>query len=80
MLQVRYDLKLCGTTGEQQVGLSSEMFAPNEGDAYGCTSVKDPASAEGVDIRWEAFWAADSPYMHSGKARVRVKLSLPAQR
>ena len=76
-LQVDWRAWLQAATGEQLLSGGIHAFTPGGGPRWGRCGVKDPASVEGAELSWEAFWAPGSPFMHSGKAHVRVELSLP---
>jgi hypothetical protein len=77
VLQVDCHVWLHTATGEQALADGLRESKPSGGQAYAYDTVEDPASADGACMRWEAFWAPGSPYMHSGKARVRVELGMP---
>ena len=72
---------LLATTGEQQPPASGiDAFTTGSGASWGRSAVKDPASAEGAELSWEAFWAPGLPFMHSGAAHVRLELCAPEGR
>ena len=77
VLPVNSHVWLHTSTGEQELADGLRAFTPSGGRACAYDTVSDPTSADGACMRWEAFWAPDSPYMHSGKARVRVELWEP---
>ena len=80
MLQAWYETWVGMSSEEQPLSDSICAFSPSHGAGYGRVGVKDPASEAGAKLSWEAFWAPNSPFMHSGKARVRVELSMPKRR
>ncbi|KAI7842075.1 hypothetical protein COHA_004271 [Chlorella ohadii] len=54
---------------------STSTFAPARTSCF--WDVKVTKDSSGEPISWERFWAADSPFLHDGRARLELTLSVP---
>ncbi len=73
LLQVAYNQTLHLNGAEASLD-STSAFSPANIFGWGNEDVKDSG---GAPIPWERFWAADSPFLRDGCARLELQLSVP---
>ena len=71
-MQVAYSLSLHLKDAKSKSAYNS-IFSPAQSFAW-AHGVKD---SSGEPIPWERFWAADSPFLLDGRARLVLRLNVP---